>query len=102
MGIFQRLFGPKADFAMLIAEGAPIIDVRTKGEYDSGALPGSHHVTINALRAGDLKFDKSKPVIVVCASGIRSGAAKRVMKGMGYDQVYNGGSWASLIKYFPE
>jgi len=32
----------------------------------------------------------------VCASGMRSAAAKNILKSNGYTQVHNGGSWYSL------
>ena len=40
--------------------------------------------------------DKNKPIITCCASGMRSAAAKNILKSNGYQTVYNGGSWASL------
>ena len=45
------------------------------------------------------KIKKDKPVIVCCASGMRSGAAKGVLQSNGFTQVYNAGSWHKLTKY---
>jgi rhodanese-related sulfurtransferase len=41
------------------------------------------------------KLNKNKPVITCCASGMRSGSAKGLLKSKGFD-AYNGGSWTSL------
>ena len=51
--------------------------------------------------AGDLKKVKSKDqaIITCCASGMRSGSAKSFLKGQGYTNVHNGGSWMNLRKY---
>jgi rhodanese-related sulfurtransferase len=41
------------------------------------------------------KIKRDKPVITCCASGMRSGSAKSILKSKGYD-VHNGGGWISL------
>ncbi|HPS28088.1 MAG TPA: rhodanese-like domain-containing protein [Bacteroidales bacterium] len=96
----KNLFSPKpkADFGALIKQGATIIDVRTKGEYQGGHLKGSINIPLNNLSDNLAKIKKDKPVITCCASGSRSGMAKNIMKGKGYE-VYNGGPWQSLKKY---
>ncbi|MFZ4549794.1 MAG: rhodanese-like domain-containing protein [Bacteroidales bacterium] len=35
---------------------------------------------------------KNKPIITYCESGMRSAAAKNILKSNGYAEVYNGGS----------
>ena len=102
MGILSWLFGSKVDYASLIEAKTPIIDVRTKAEFDGGSLPGSKNIPIDQIAKAAEKHDKESPIILVCASGMRSGAAKGILKGMGFQQVYNGGSWTSLFKYYPE
>lgn len=88
--------GPKTDYKQLIADGAIIIDVRTKGEYAGGHIKGSVNIPLNML-AGNLgKIKKDKPVITCCASGMRSASAKNVLKSNGFKEVYNGGGWSSL------
>ncbi|HRB19894.1 MAG TPA: rhodanese-like domain-containing protein, partial [Chitinophagales bacterium] len=37
-------FGPKVDYKQLLQEGAVIIDVRTKAEYQSGHIKGSMNI----------------------------------------------------------
>jgi phage shock protein E len=99
INLLKNLFGlgPKTDYAQLIKEGAIILDVRSKGEYNSGHIKGSINIPDDQLRNnyGKLK-NKEKPIITCCASGMRSASAKGLLKSNGYLEVYNGGSWGSL------
>lgn len=90
-------FGPKTDYKALVQQGAEIIDVRTKGEFVSGHIKGSKNIPLNTLSSNlkQLK-DKNKTYILCCASGMRSGSAKSILKSQGYSEVYNGGGWQSL------
>lgn len=89
--------GPKVDYAELIRKGAIVLDVRTKSEYAGGHIRGSLNIPVDQLGNNTKRFtDKNKTIITCCASGMRSGAAKSMLKSKGYTQVYNGGSWMSL------
>jgi len=97
--ILKQLFGigPKADFAELVKNGAIIMDVRTKNEFVGGHIKRSINIPVNMLSNNLSRFkDKDKPIITCCATGIRSGSAKSILKSNGYTQVYNGGSWNGL------
>ena len=82
-----------------MANGAVIIDVRNPGEFKGGAAPGSQNIPLAAI-PGKIKQIKSLevPVICVCASGMRSGAAKAQLKAAGVE-AYNGGPWTKMLKY---
>jgi phage shock protein E len=89
--------GPSVDFAKLKREGAIILDVRTKGEYAGGHIKGSINIPLDQLSGNLKRFpDKDKVIITCCASGMRSGSAKGILKSAGYTNVYNGGGWGSL------
>ena len=99
IGFIKKLlgFGPAVNYKALMENGAVIIDVRTKGEYASGHIKGSTNIPVNQLNANLGKFkNKEKAIITCCASGARSGAAKRLLISNGYTNVHNGGSWYSL------
>lgn len=89
--------GPATNFKVLLQQGAIIIDVRSKGEYNSGHIQNSLNIPVDALRQnlGKLK-DKNQIIITCCASGMRSASAKSILKANGFSEVYNGGGWASL------
>jgi molybdopterin/thiamine biosynthesis adenylyltransferase/rhodanese-related sulfurtransferase len=68
---------------------AVFLDVREPDEYEQGALDGAVHIP-----RGHLEFqvegrlpDKERPVVVYCASGVRSVFAADVMTQMGYADV---------------
>ena len=99
--IKKILFGVPVDYATIISEGAIILDVRTPGEYESGHIKGSLNIPVNKLGEKLNKLNnKQKPIIACCASGMRSSSAVSLLKRAGYENVYNGGSWTSLRKYF--
>ncbi|MEO8711558.1 MAG: rhodanese-like domain-containing protein [Parafilimonas sp.] len=93
-----RLFNtkPKDDFHELVQKGAIIIDVRTKGEYQTGHIKNSINIPLDVLSSNLSKLKKDKVVICCCASGMRSGSAKNILKSNGFNEVYNGGGWMSL------
>lgn len=89
-------FGTKEDYTQLLKEGALIVDVRTKEEYQSGHIKGSQNIPLNNISAHYSSLNKNKTIITCCASGMRSARAKRILKSNGYTKVHNGGSWISL------
>jgi rhodanese-related sulfurtransferase len=89
--------GPKVDYAKLAKEGAIILDVRSKSEYAVGHIEGSLNISVDSLANNlDKLKNKNKPIITCCASGMRSGMAKNMLKSKGFEHVYNGGNWYSL------
>lgn len=92
----KKALGIKSiDYSDLMSRGAVIIDVRTKGEYASGHIKGSHNIPLDRLQSDYKKLKKDKPVITCCASGMRSASAKGFLHGKGFE-VVNGGSWSGL------
>lgn len=80
----------------LLADGARLIDVRSAAEFNAGHLKGARNVPVGEIRhrAGELG-DKSRPVILYCASGARSAMAKRTLQSAGFTKVYNLGAMAN-------
>jgi phage shock protein E len=99
MNLFRLIFGEKINFQEVISNGATILDVRTKLEYQSGHLKNSINIPIDNLTQNIKKLNKNKPIITCCASGARSASARRILKSNGFEQVYNGGTWYNLRKY---
>lgn len=88
--------GPEVDYCDLVKQGATIIDVRTKNEYQCGHIKGSLNIPLDKLQGNLSKLKKDKPIITCCASGMRSASAKNFLVSCGFQQVYNGGGWMSL------
>jgi rhodanese-related sulfurtransferase len=79
-----------------------VVDVRDAPEVaTSGKIAGAVHVSRGMLefRADpespyhDKNFDRNKTVILYCASGGRSALAGKLLKDMGYGEVYNVGGF---------
>lgn len=97
---FSRLFGmkDKADYKLLMENGAILLDVRTKEEYRQGHASNSINIPLDNLNSNLSKLKKDKTIITVCASGMRSGSAAGLLKKNGFADVYNGGSWTNFRK----
>lgn len=78
-------------------ENATIVDVRTPGEYMSGNVAGSINIPLNEVPSRVEEFKGlSRPIIVCCLSGGRSGQAAAFLSANGVDEVYNGGGWMEV------
>ena len=69
--------------------GAVVLDVREPDEYEQGAIPGAVHIargTLEGAVEGRLT-DKSAPIVIHCASGVRSAFAAKTLTEMGYEDV---------------
>ena len=73
-----------------------IIDVRTPGEFMGGHVAGSINIPLQEIqnRANEIKA-RSQPIVLCCASGMRSGQATVYLKRLGVD-CENGGSWLDI------
>lgn len=98
--LFKEIFGlsRKVDYKILLHSGAQIIDVRTKEEFKIGNIKGSLNVPLQVLQNNFSRIKKDKPVIICCASGMRSASAKSILKSNGFLEVHNAGNWMSLQK----
>jgi rhodanese-related sulfurtransferase len=68
-------------------KGAQIIDVREPGEYTRGHLPGAVNIPLGQLPKRTDEVEE--PVMLVCASGNRSGQAAQYLAEQGYEEVAN-------------
>jgi glyoxylase-like metal-dependent hydrolase (beta-lactamase superfamily II)/rhodanese-related sulfurtransferase len=79
-----------------------VLDVRSPGEIDGelGHLEGSQAIPLDELRARVAEVPSERPVVVVCATGKRSGMATIILEKAGLQRVANvaGGmvSWREL------
>jgi len=102
MGLFSKLFGSKGPNKTeeYLANGAVVIDVRNADEFAGGHVEGSKNIPVGAIghKVNQIKKLK-KPVILCCASGMRSGKATDILKREGIDAI-NGGRWKAVNRYF--
>ena len=75
-----------ADVDTLPRDGSvTLLDTRTVGEFDGGHIDGFLNIPVDELRERLGKLDKSKPVYVICQSGLRSYIACRILAGNGFE-----------------
>ena len=74
-----------------IKEGAVLIDVRTKQEFMEGHLEGAILIPYYEIisKIGGIVFDKEKIIILYCKNGGRSIKAYKILKKLGYINIYN-------------
>ena len=61
-----------------------LIDVRTAAEYADGHLANAKLIPVQELPQRPAEIDKSKPVLLYCRSGHRSGNALKILQDKGY------------------
>ena len=97
----QQLAHTKETIAWdMIHNGALILDVRTKREYDQGHLENALFIPHSVLadNLAQLGADKNKPIVTYCAAGGRAGIAKTLLEDYGFTHVHNGGGYKQLMQ----
>lgn len=79
-----------------LRKGAALVDVRSPGEFAAQRIPGSINLPMG-FGPEDLKREGLQPdqeILLHCASGTRSAAAMGQLRRMGYEKVWNVGSFS--------
>jgi phage shock protein E len=92
-----KMGGNKVKLKEMLKNGAKVIDVRSRGEYATSHFPGSINIPLDELQSQvGVLGAKNEPLIVYCASGMRSGSAQRFLISVGFLQVENGVNQSNL------
>lgn len=95
LGLFKKK--EEVNYKELVKQGAVILDVRSKEEFEGGHVEGALSIPLDKLSSHFKKIgDKDTYIITCCMSGGRSSVAKSILDEAGYCNVYNGGGWHSL------
>lgn len=80
-------------------KNAKIVDVRTPNEFCVGCVEGSVNIPLNEIpyRIDEIK-ELNSPIILCCASGIRSKIATDLVQQHSIE-CYNGGSWLDVVGF---
>ena len=75
--------------AELASQGWTVLDVREADEFEQGAIPGSIFIPRGnlELQIEARVTDKSTPIVVYCAGGVRSAMAAFTLQSIGYENV---------------
>src|SRR5439155_12532330 len=86
----QEISGEQA-LRMVTEQKALLLDVRDADEIKHGMAEPAHHLArgMLELRIHDLCDDKSRPIAVMCAGGLRSLFAAESLKNLGYENVFS-------------
>lgn len=97
--LFNSIFGRSEDTTItdMLTQGAVLIDVRSAGEFAGGHAAGAINIPLDELdrKSSQIK-SYQKPIVLCCASGMRSARAKALLAGKGIPDLYDGGSWRNL------
>ncbi len=100
----RKLGGPSPEAAralddLLSAPGVLLIDVRSPGEFASGHIPGSHNLPGGQIeQVKGLSSGADHPIVVYCASGMRSAQSLSTLRRMGYTRAINAGGVHALAE----
>jgi len=90
-GLLKKLFQDDTEaLQKALNQGGTILDVRSPMEFKSGSVKGAvniAHTDIQLMKKKVLKL--KQPIIVCCASGMRSTAAIHNLKELGVTDVVN-------------
>src|SRR5660398_230057 len=79
-----------------------LIDVRTRGEFKSGHIPGAVHITLKNLERKSGEIARDLDIVVYCKSSLRRRRAASSLCKMGCERVSNmtGGlsAWCGPVK----
>jgi phage shock protein E len=83
---------------LVLPMDAILIDARSEVEFASGHIEGAVSLPVDKVQAGIVRLvpDLDRPLWLYCRSGARSGRACRILAGMGYRVITNGGGLESL------
>ncbi|HLO55400.1 MAG TPA: rhodanese-like domain-containing protein [Saprospiraceae bacterium] len=89
--VYEDIDIAKAKKIMSSSKNYVLIDVRTPGEIANGKIGNALEMDIKSpdFKSKLSKLDKDKQYIVYCHVGGRSTNAMKIMKDMGFKQVYN-------------
>ncbi len=84
----------------LINDGAAVIDVRERHEFENGHFAGSIHIGKGVLERDIEKqnFSINTRIVLYCGGGFRSAIAAKSLKDMGYEDVFSlWGGWRGIV-----
>lgn len=72
-------------------QDAVVLDVRSMSEFKDGHIVNAINIPLNSLSTNlkQLEKHRDKPIVAVCRSGSRSGAACRALQKQGFEHAKN-------------
>ena len=92
---------PEVDVTALVGAleaGAPLVDVRTEGEYVGGHVPGAALLPLSELNDRYTELPTEQDVYVICQVGARSAAAVAALNRAGYRTINVAGGTTAWVE----
>lgn len=86
-----KTVSPNEATMLINREDAIVLDVRETSEFANGHLPEARNIPLAKLkeRVGEIENFKERPLILCCASGVRSATACGDLKKLGFNKLQN-------------
>jgi len=104
--LWQRMIAPRlagvksmdaAEYLTFRHTPHTLIDVRSLDEWNSAHPSAAQHIPLGEIERHTSRIPQDKPVVLICASGMRSASAAAKVAKAGHPDVYNFsgglGSW---------
>ncbi|MCS7486358.1 MULTISPECIES: rhodanese-like domain-containing protein [Marinomonas] len=81
---------PSAATNLMNNEDAVVVDIRPEKEFNTGHITGAMNIPATKMQDNLKRLEKHKdtPIIIVCKSGITSGASAKDLKKAGFSKIY--------------
>lgn len=97
-----RQINPQQLTLLINRDDGQVIDIRAQKEFNAGRISGAEHLSPENAKKSDfssLEKYKTKPIIVVCTTGMTAQGAAAAMSKAGFERVYllagGMGAWQS-------
>lgn len=87
-----------AELARRWADGATVIDVRRRDEYEEGHVPGARLVTLDEVPSRQAELPAESELLIICKSGARSHKAAEFLRQQGVEAVNVAGGTMAWIE----
>ena len=97
----SKVLGVQQATLLINRENATVVDIRATGDFKKGHILGSVNIPTSKIAEGakGLPKDKSKPMLLVCQSGVTTAGVAQKLSQLGYENLYRlqGGiaSWSA-------
>ncbi|MEZ0486727.1 rhodanese-like domain-containing protein [Fibrella aquatica] len=99
LNFLRTVFGSTGNnkLKQVLAQGAVVIDVRSPNEFATGHARGAVNIPLDQLKSKVIQLKSyQKPIVLCCATGMRSSQARLILLEQGITHMFDAGSWRNL------
>ena len=91
-----RQFSPQTLLEQVATKAVMLVDVRSKGEWNSGHHRDAHHIPLGDLPRALATLPRDRPIAVYCQRGSRSAVASSLLSAAGIEAVNVPDGWLGI------